>query len=67
MGSTKKRTLVKAIIYESLMFIFSILYFWIWFKSLEISLLANLIFGVIKIACYFTYDRIWRKIKWGKK
>jgi len=66
MASTKARSLTKAILYETIMFIFAILFFWAWFGSLEMSIYANFIFFIIKVCCYFTNERAWKAIKWGK-
>lgn len=66
MGSTKKRSLTKGTIYEIVMFCLGVLFFWAWYGSLELSFYANFVFFLIKICVYFTNERAWKKIKWGK-
>lgn len=66
MGSTNKRSLAKVIIWEAFSFTLTALaaklVFGTWIESIEFSGALTL----VKTALLFSYERLWKKIKWGK-
>lgn len=65
MRETRKRTLVKSIIYR----IFIILTVWLMLvfmgQESEESLIVSVVANIGWTIAYYFYDRIWLKIKWG--
>jgi hypothetical protein len=63
---TKKRTLIKALIYRIWILITTYIMFIIDGKSFSDALLPTLGINSFWMIGYIIYERIWQKIKWGK-
>lgn len=65
MKITRKRTFVKALIYR--IWIFTITYLLLLFtgQSWHDAILPTIGFNFILTFTYYSYDRLWQKIKWG--
>jgi hypothetical protein len=63
---TKKRTLVKALIYRIWILSTTYIMFLITGKSLADAILPTLGINSFWMIGYIIYERIWQKIKWGK-
>lgn len=64
--SSHKRTLVKALCWELLTFLWVTIVLWIWSGNLSTSLLINFGITIVKALGLYSYDRLWKKIQWGK-
>ncbi len=64
---TKWRSLIKAISWRVLATTTTTIIVYIFFKRLELAILAGLTESIVKIAVYFLHERVWQKIKFGKK
>lgn len=58
---SKKKNILKAVIWEGGMFIVAIIFFWIWFGTFKGSLLANFFFTLIKMTGLYFYNKKWEK------
>ena len=62
---TKKRILVKTILYRMIgITITFIISFW-WTKEVTSSILLTLIVEFLQAIVYFIYENFWNKIQWG--
>lgn len=64
---TKTRSLVKTIIWRIISFILTIGIVYITTGNLTAAFSIGAIEVVIKFVSYYSYERIWNKIKWGIK
>ena len=64
---TKTRSLLKAISWRIFATTTTTIIVYIFFKRLDLALAAGLVESVAKIIIYFIHERIWQKIKIGKK
>ena len=67
MGSTIKRSITKASIWELFSFVITTLVAMLILKSWVESLEFSAVLTLIKIILLFSYERGWKTIKWGKK
>jgi len=65
--STKKRSLIKGIVYETSMFTLATLVIWAWSGTLKGSIIINTLLTMLKVLCYYYNERIWKKIRWERK
>jgi adenylylsulfate kinase len=66
MGSTQERSLIKGISWEVISFFITLLFVYLLYRNIILSLKITLILTIIKIPFYYIHERIWKKIKWGK-
>ncbi|MGA1863040.1 adenylyl-sulfate kinase [Deferribacter thermophilus] len=64
---TKKRSLLKAISWRVFASLTTTLIVFVFFGRLDLAIAAGVTETVIKIGIYFVHERIWEKIKFGKK
>ena len=67
MGSTIKRSIIKASIWELFSFVITTLAAMLVLKSWVESLEFSAVLTLVKIILLFSYERGWKTIKWGKK
>jgi adenylylsulfate kinase len=63
---TKRRSLAKAVCWESFSYFLAMIVTYWYLQSFEISLRLTSILFVIKIVFFFAHERLWHKINWGK-
>jgi uncharacterized membrane protein len=64
--STKTRTLVKALGWESFSFILTLIVSYMVVGDAGEATELTVILFVLKVVFLFLYERMWHKIKWGK-
>ena len=64
---TKKRSLLKAISWRLFATTTTTIIVYIFFKRLDLAIAAGAVESVAKIIIYFIHERLWNKIKIGKK
>ena len=67
MGSTIKRSIIKASLWELFSFVITTLAAMLVLKSWVESLEFSAVLTLVKIVLLFSYERGWKTIKWGKK
>ena len=63
---TKKRTLVKALIYRAWILITTYIMFLISGHSFSNAIIPTLGINTFWMVGYIAYERVWQKISWGK-
>jgi uncharacterized membrane protein len=66
MGSTLERSFVKGLIWEFVSFLLTLLFIFLIYGNFGTSLKFTLGLTLVKIPLLFFYERVWKKIKWGK-
>lgn len=66
MGSTKLRSFIKGVCWETLAFIITTALIYFFYNDLPKSIKVSLIITGIKIIFFYAHERTWKKIKWGK-
>ncbi len=64
--SSPKRSLVKAISWESISFIITLIAVYFLYGDLKVSIEFTFVLTVIKIIFLYFHERIWKKVSWGK-
>jgi len=64
---TNARSIAKGISWRITGTIATILIVFIFFGRLDLALAVGLIEVVLKIGLYWAHERVWIKIRWGKK
>jgi uncharacterized membrane protein len=64
---TRIRSLLKAVIYRVVVTIILALVSWYFTHNLTATSAITIIYNVIVIGFYYLYERVWGKIKWGRK
>ncbi|QOP42644.1 adenylyl-sulfate kinase [Sulfurimonas sediminis] len=64
---TNKRSIVKGISWRVVATTTTIAIVYFFFDRLDLAIAAGMIETVLKIALYWFHERVWQKIKWGKK
>lgn len=64
---TKRRSLVKGISWRFFATITTIIIVYLFFRRLDLAVLAGVLETVAKILLYFIHERAWNKIKFGKE
>ncbi len=64
---TKTRSLLKAISWRFLATTTTTIIVYLFFKRLDLAIAAGIVESITKIIIYFIHERIWQKIKIGKK
>ncbi len=64
---TKIRSLIKAISWRILATTTTTIIVYVFFGRLDLAIFAGLTESVVKIAVYFIHERVWQRIKFGRK
>jgi len=64
---TNKRSLVKGISWRVVATTTTIAIVYLFFNRLDLAIAAGLIETVLKIGLYWLHERVWFKVKWGRK
>ena len=67
MKDTKKRTLVKTLIYRCWVILSTYVMLLITGQSTTQAILPAIIINLVWTCSYYIYDRIWANIEWGKE
>jgi len=63
---TRKRSLVKALTYRTLVFIIAVLIAYHLTQSLAYSLFVSVVYFAGATLIYYLHDRVWQLVNWGK-
>ena len=63
---SRRRSLVKTILYRILGTIETFLVVWIMGGSVEMASMAAIILMIVKLLMYYLYERVWNFIDWGR-
>ena len=66
MNSTKKRSIVKAVIWKIITIINSVLVTWAVTGSIVFAAEVGIIYNAIGLVLYYYHERWWNKSSWGK-
>ncbi len=66
MSSTRIRSFVKGLCWETISFILTFIAVYIIYGDVITSLEFSLALTTIKILLFFAHERLWKKIRWGK-
>ena len=64
---TNRRSIVKGISWRVVATTTTILIVYFFFGRLDLAIAAGVIETVLKIALYWAHERVWHKIRWGRK
>ncbi|WP_152184260.1 adenylyl-sulfate kinase [Sulfurimonas indica] len=64
---TNKRSIVKGISWRIVATTTTIIIVYVFFGRLDLAIAAGMIETVLKIALYWAHERVWQKLRWGKK
>ena len=67
MKDAHKRSVLKAVGYKSVSIVLLAALAWIFTRDLMHMTAITVTYEVIAIVGYYVYERIWEKIKWGRK
>ena len=67
MKDTKKRTLVKTLIYRAWVILSTYVMLLITGQSMTQAILPAIVINIIWTCSYYIYDRIWAHIDWGRE
>ena len=66
-NETNKRSIVKGISWRMVATTTTIIIVYLFFGRLDLAIAAGLIESILKIGLYWAHERLWFKIRWGKK
>lgn len=64
---TNKRSIVKGISWRVVATTTTIIIVYFFFGRLDLAIAAGMIETVLKIGLFWGHERIWHKVRWGKK
>jgi uncharacterized membrane protein len=67
MEGTRKRSVVKAIVWRIICIVVSVLTAFLFTGNWDLSVAVGTIYNVITMVLYYFHERIWNRIKWGCK
>jgi uncharacterized membrane protein len=67
MLETKKRTLLKTIIYRLWVILSTYVMLLLTGQSVDQAILPALVINLVWTCSYYLYDRLWAHIEWGRK
>ena len=67
MRDTKKRTLVKTLIYRAWVILSTYIMLLITGQSMTQAILPAIVINIIWTCSYYIYDRIWAHVDWGRE
>lgn len=66
MRETRKRSMVKAVIYRIICLLFSVIVPYLLTGDLGFSISFGVMYSTILIIVYYLYERVWNLIGWGR-
>ena len=66
MASTRIRSFVKGICWESIGFIITVFAVYLVYGNLKLSVEFSLVLTAVKIFFFFVHERAWKRVSWGK-
>ena len=67
MIESKKRSLIKAITWRILAIIVLTIVTWLFTSNVQATAFVVISFNVIQIILYYFHERLWERVKWGRK
>ena len=64
---TNKRSIVKGISWRIIATTTTIIIVYVFFGRLDLAIAAGMIETVLKVGLYWFHERVWHKVRWGKK
>ena len=64
---TNKRSITKGITWRAVATTTTVIIVYVFFGRLDLAIAAGVIESVLKIGLYWAHERVWHKVKWGKK
>ena len=64
---TNKRSITKGISWRFIATSTTVVIVYFFFDRLDLAIMAGIIESVLKVVLYWAHERVWFKIKWGKK
>ncbi|WP_289282091.1 DUF2061 domain-containing protein, partial [Methylophaga sp. UBA5088] len=64
---TNTRSIIKGVTWRLVATTTTVIIVYIFFGRLDLAIVAGLLESVLKIALYWGHERVWHKVKWGKK
>ena len=62
---TKKRIIIKSLLYRLLAFIFTFLTTYLFIKNYKLSIGIGIVVELLQTILYYFYEIFWNKINWG--
>ncbi len=66
-GDTKQRSLVKAFTWRAFAFVLLGLISYAITGSLKEMTIITVVYNVLQVAFYYLHERIWMKVRWGRR
>ena len=66
MGGSRKRSIVKSIVWRIICIVVSILTSYVLTARWDIAVAIGSIYNIITMILYYFHERLWNSIKWGK-
>jgi len=66
MGESRKRSIVKSIVWRIVCIVVSILTSYVLTARWDIAVAIGSIYNIITMILYYFHERLWNSIKWGK-
>ena len=67
MSDTRKRSIVKSIIWRIICIIVSIITAFLLTGKIEVSIAIGTTYNAITMVLYYFHERLWNTLKWGKE
>jgi uncharacterized membrane protein len=67
MEDTRKRSLIKAIVWRIICIIVSVVVTFLLSGKWDIAVAVGTIYNAITMILYYFHERLWNRIKWGTK
>ena len=64
---TNKRSIIKGVTWRAIATTTTVIIVYFFFGRLDLAIAAGLIESVLKVGLYWDHERLWHKIRWGKK
>jgi len=66
-SETRMRSLVKSVVYRIISIIGTAILSWVVTGDIRQTISITIVIQIFLIALYYSYERVWNKIKWGRK
>ena len=66
MGETRRRSIVKSILWRIICIIVSIAVSYLLTSRLDIAVAIGSVYNIITMILYYFHERMWNSIRWGK-
>ena len=67
MSDTRKRSIVKSIIWRIICIIVSIITAFLLTEKIDVSIAIGTTYNAITMVLYYFHERLWNTLKWGKE